>query len=79
MSRQSHARVQRMTVQAETLIFIQIFMHCFPQKKRLLHCFQELLFVWDSVLSNDGAQDASPMKAGGGARIAKVCHVGAWL
>lgn len=43
-----------------------VFMHHFPpQKKRLLHCFQELLLVWDSVLSNDGAQDASPMKVGG--------------
>lgn len=50
----------------------------FPRKS-FLHCFQEQLFFLGSVLSDDVARDASPMKVGAGAGIAKGCCVGAGL
>lgn len=47
--------------------------------KRILHCFQEQLLFLGSVLSNDEAQNTSPMKVGAGVGIAKGCCVGAGL
>lgn len=51
----------------------------FSSRKRIHHCFQEQLFFLGSVLSNDVAQNTSPMKVGSGAGIAKGCCVGAGL
>lgn len=55
-----------------------VLLHFFP-RKRIRHCFQEQLFFLGSMLSNDVAQNTSPMKVEAGVGIAKGCCVGARL
>lgn len=78
---ESHAHMQGLVVRDMSLIFMQasVLLHFFFPWKRILHCFQEQLLFLGSVLSNDEAQNTSPMKVGAGVGIAKGCCVGAGL